>query len=174
MKDIWYSYDQLSKGNYSSIKQVLERCRVLSSSPISQKKRFYHTLFFSSWSGLQPGTPANRCHGDRSMCDLPHCATPMRQNEANIVREERWHQLLPQVLRCTVQAAVGFLLKSCSILALLGDLVKGECLMPTSVALTEIQCKTVETFQLFSYGLQGRLKSFLSSVLLKAAFILWS
>lgn len=63
------------------------------------------------------GMSSNHCHGDRSTCELSHCAAPVRQKETTIIREKRWYHLLLQVRRCTAQSAVRFFLESCSILA---------------------------------------------------------
>lgn len=142
------------------------------SKSFSQREHFYHTLFSPVDLAFSQGRTSNHCHGDRSTCKLSHCAAPARLKQTT-GRRERWrHYLLPQVLGCAAQS--GILCRAApSGLASLGDLVKGKCLVPAPVA--EVwRSRTADAFQLFSLGLQGRRNLFLSSVLLKVPYILWS
>lgn len=148
--------------------------RALSPSPFPRENTFIICCFSPVDLAFSQGRTSNHCHGDRSMCELSHCAAPVRLKETTGIREERWHYLLPQVLGCTAQPDV-FWRAAPSGLDSLGDLVKGKRLVPAPMALVEVWCsRTADAFQLFPLGLQGRRNLFLSSALLKVPYILWS
>lgn len=48
------------------------------SKSFSQREHFYHTLFSPVDLAFSRSRTSNHCHGDRSTCELSHCAAPVR------------------------------------------------------------------------------------------------
>lgn len=175
MKQVLQRYDQLSQGNDSSFKQVMERYGIPSPFPSFHRKFFITCCCFPVNPAFNQGVTSNHHHGDGSMCELSHCPSSARQTARTTVRQKRSfffrQHLLPQVLRCTAQSDLFW-----------RTAPSWFCLVTSSRASTLCQSvwpwlrsdEVSRSFQLFPWSLQGRLNLFFTSVLLRDVFIFTS
>lgn len=167
MQRVWYRYNQFSKKNYSSFKQVMEKQRVLNPAISSQRKHFHHTSLFPR--GFHLGYDFKSL----PLCESSHCVASVGQKLTTVIREKRSYQLLPQVLACTAGSSQTFCVELLhpGLPHLVTSSRESSSYTMWGALAAMWSRRTAGTF---AQVLLGRLNLFLSSALSKAAVVWWS